>query len=106
MIEDFSMRLKKALRNKNMKPSELSKRTGIKAPMISDYLKGKYKAKQDKVYLIAEALDVSEAWLMGFDVKMDRVPDSQRKDDLLLYKISKLTSEQKDAIINIIDNMK
>lgn len=106
MIEDFSIRLKKALRIKNMKPSELSKKTGIKAPMISDYLKGKYKAKQDKVYLIAEALDVSEAWLMGFDVKMDRIPKNQRKDELLQHKISKLSEEQKDAIINIIDNMK
>ena len=106
MIEDFSIRLKKALREKNMKPSELSKKTGIKAPMISDYLKGKYKAKQDKIYLIAEVLDVSEAWLMGFDVKMDRIPENQRKDDLLQYKISKLSEEQKDAIISIIDNMK
>lgn len=106
MIEDFSTRLKKALKEKNMKASELSKKTGIKAPMISDYLKGKYKAKQDKIYLISKALNVNEAWLMGFDTTMDRVPDNQRKNELLQYKISKLTEEQKDAIINIIDNMK
>lgn len=106
MSEDFSVRLKKALTIRNMKASELARKTGIKAPMISEYLKGKYKAKQDNIYLIAKALNVNEAWLMGFDVSMERVPDIQRKDELLQYKISKLSEEQKDAIINIIDNMK
>ena len=105
-MEDFSKRLRKAMSIRNVKASELSRKTGIKPPMISDYLKGKYKAKQDKIYIIAEALDVNEAWLMGFDTSMDRVPDNERRDKLLEYKISKLSDEQKDAIINIIDNMK
>lgn len=105
-MEDFSKRLRKAMSIRNVKASELSRKTGIKPPMISDYLKGKYKAKQDKIYIIAEALDINEAWLMGFDTSMDRVPDNERRDKLLEYKISKLSDEQKDAIINIIDNMK
>ena len=105
-MEDFSKRLRKAMSIRNVKASELSRKTSIKPPMISDYLKGKYNAKQDKIYIIAEALDVNEAWLMGFDTSMDRVPDNERRDKLLEYKISKLNDEQKDAIINIIDNMK
>ena len=42
--EDFSKRLKKAMEFKNIKAAELSKMTNISPPMISDYLKGKYKA--------------------------------------------------------------
>lgn len=34
--------------------------------MISDFLSGKYKAKQDKIYSFAKDFDISEKWLMGF----------------------------------------
>lgn len=67
--ESFSLRLKKALEMRGVSQSELSKRTGINKSSISTYLKGEYKAKQDKVDLIARALDVSPAWLMGFDIQ-------------------------------------
>lgn len=67
--ENFSLRLKKALEMRGVSQSELSKRTGINKSSISTYLKGEYKAKQDKVDLIARALDVSPAWLMGFDIQ-------------------------------------
>ena len=49
--------------------AELSRRSGIRASSISDYLKGKYEPKQDKIDLIAEALSVSPAWLMGYETK-------------------------------------
>lgn len=67
--ESFSSRLKKALEMREISQSELSKRTGINKSSISTYLKGEYKAKQDKVDLIAQALNVSPAWLMGFDIQ-------------------------------------
>ncbi len=73
MLEDtFANRLKKALEYNNMRPIDLSRKTKISKTQISNYLKGTYKAKQDKLYLIAKTLNVSEAWLMGFDVSMDR----------------------------------
>ena len=43
---------------------------------------------------------------MGFDVPATRKSDETRKTDLLKEKIEKLSSDQKDAIIKIIDNMK
>ncbi len=56
-----------------MNQAELSRRTGIGRNSISDYLKGKYDAKQDYVYRLAKAMDLNEAWLMGFDdVNMDK----------------------------------
>ena len=37
-------------------------------------MSGRYKAKQDGVYLLAQALNVSEVWLMGYDVPMESIP--------------------------------
>lgn len=73
MLEDtFANRLKKALDYNNMKPIDLARKTNINKSSISSYLSGVCKAKQDKLDIIARALDVSEAWLMGYDVDMDR----------------------------------
>lgn len=70
--DTFANRLKKGLEYNNMKPVELANRTGINKSLISNYLSGAFKAKQDKVNMIAETLGVSEGWLMGYDVSMDR----------------------------------
>lgn len=73
MLEDtFANRLKKALDYNNMKPIDLARKTNINKSLISSYLSGVCKAKQDKLDIIARTLDVSEAWLMGYDVDMDR----------------------------------
>lgn len=58
--------------DKQMKQVDLCNKTGIDKALISNYLSGKYKAKQDKLHKLAIALDVSEGWLMGYDVDMDR----------------------------------
>ena len=58
-------RLRIALGRAGIKQVELSEKTGIPKSAISQYLSGKVKPKQDKVYLMAKALDVSELWLMG-----------------------------------------
>lgn len=50
---------------------ELSSRSKISKSSISHYLKGDWEGKQDAVYSIAQVLNVSEAWLMGYDVPMD-----------------------------------
>ncbi|MEB7507137.1 XRE family transcriptional regulator [Staphylococcus xylosus] len=77
-MNSFKDRLKFAMQNKNLNQSELSKLTGIGRNSISDYLKGKYEAKQDKIYILAKYLNVNEAWLMGYDVSKERVTDEQR----------------------------
>lgn len=83
MLEDtFANRLKKALDYNNMRPIDLANKTKISKAQICNYLKGTYKAKQDKLYIIAKALDVSEAWLMGYDVDMDREWFLDNKEDL------------------------
>lgn len=72
MVDTFQNRLNKALKIRDMKPVELAQRTGLSKARISQYTNGVYEAKQKALYLIAQALDVSEAWLMGHDVPMER----------------------------------
>ncbi len=62
-----SARLRLALDNNNMKQVDLANKTGIPKSAISQYLSGKVNPKQDKIYLMAEALGVTEAWLMGLE---------------------------------------
>ena len=69
MIKD---RLKQGLQMRGMKQIELADKTGIDKGQISSYLSGKYKPKQENLTLMAVALDVSEYWLMGLDVPMER----------------------------------
>lgn len=39
---------------------------------LSQYCSGKTEPNQDKLFVLSLALDVNEAWLMGYDVPMER----------------------------------
>ena len=71
-IATFQERITSALAEKSITQAELARKTGIWASAISDYIKGKYEAKQDKLSMLARALNVSETWLMGYDVPKER----------------------------------
>lgn len=107
-IESFAVRLKKAINLRGITQAELSKRTGISKSSISRYLKGDWEGKQDAVYALALALDVSEAWLMGFDAKIGRVnktPAIETDDGLdseTNHLLSKLPPEKKQNVADYI----
>lgn len=67
-----AQRLKHILSVRNLRQSDLCSMTGIPKSAMSQYIKGNFEPKQDRVELLAKALNVSEAWLMGFDVPMER----------------------------------
>lgn len=71
MNEIFIKRLSALMEERELKQAELAKMSGVRASSISDYLTGKYKPKQDNIDLIARALSVSPAWLMGYDDKKE-----------------------------------
>ena len=68
---DFSKRLTQALDLRGLSAADLSRATGVSEGTISCYKKGKYQAKQNRVYDFAKALRVDPAWLMGYDVPME-----------------------------------
>lgn len=70
-------RIKEAMTIRGMKQVDLVSLTGIGKSSISTYLSGEYEPKQRNIYKIAKALDVSEAWLMGEDVPMERFDYSE-----------------------------
>lgn len=67
-----AQRIKEALELRQMKQAELAEKTGIGKSSISTYIAGEYNPKQKNLYKIAKALNVSETWLMGLDVPMER----------------------------------
>ena len=68
----FAERLKIALNNKNMKQSVLAYHLGVDRSYISNYLSGKYSARPETIVKMAKILNVSEAWLIGFDEPMEQ----------------------------------
>ena len=81
-VAPISARLRIALNRSGKKQADLMRETGLDRGAISSYLSGKYEPKQKAIYLLAQALDVSEAWLMGYDVDMTRTTESKKNDQL------------------------
>ena len=67
MKNEFQYRFQKALADSGMTAKELSVKSGVSEANISNYIKGNYVGKQDKVFLLAKALDVDPGWLMTGD---------------------------------------
>lgn len=74
---------------KNINQAELCRITGIPKSAVSQYLSGSFKPKQDRIALIANALNVSEAWLLGIDIPNDKNKFSSFLGILPLPKVSK-----------------
>lgn len=94
MKTTFGERLQMALDYRNKKASELANGTGLSQPLISQYLKDKFEAKNDKALLIARYLNVSVLWLMGLDDNM--IDDS-------IITVDSNTKKQEDIHINSLD---
>lgn len=69
-IATFGARLCEAMNRQNIKSVDLARISGVSQSDISNYRAGRYEASQVKLQKLAEALDVSIPWLMGFDVPL------------------------------------
>lgn len=74
---------------------------------ISQYVSGKNEPSQEKLVVLGMALNVTESWLMGFDVAMERkeTPVQAEKDFDILYKFSMLSDRDKKIVSDMIDSM-
>lgn len=94
IMEDMKLRLQKALDIAGKKAIDLSKDLDIPKSAISQYLSGRTKNMDSRrIYAIAKYLDVSEAWLMGFDVPMER-PLEQKANDELVDLVERLKKDK------------
>lgn len=64
-IDSFANRLSKAILIRNIKPVDLAQKTGISKSKISSYMAGRFKAKQDGIFLLSQALDVDPRLVNG-----------------------------------------
>lgn len=104
--EIFSKRLQQALNFNNIKPVELSYKTGIGKSSISCYLSGNYKASQKHLEKMAKVLGVNEAWLLGYSNETTLKPILTSFDEIEeLFKRYKhlLTNDDRDTIKFIIE---
>ena len=72
IVETFQNRLKEAMQLRNIKQVDLVEKTGLDKTLINKYLSGISNARQQKLTLLADALNVNEVWLMGYDVPIQR----------------------------------
>jgi transcriptional regulator with XRE-family HTH domain len=103
-------RIKKALYIKGMKQSDLCRLTKIPKSALSQYISGAFEPKQDRIYLMAQALNVSEAWLMGLDVPMERQvkkvspsePSLTEGEQLLLDLFRQIPEDKQELVLGMI----
>ena len=91
-IDKCSNRIAEALNIRNMKQTDLCNKTNIPKGAMSQYISGAFEPKQDRVYIIAQALNVDPVWLMGYDVPMEKGNKKNPTDE------GQLTEGEKDII--------
>ena len=113
-------RIREALQIRNMKQVDLCEKTGIKKSSLNSWITQRWQPKQDAIMKMARALDVSEMWLAGYDVSMDRPVEQKKSDELvklihsirldedlknLLLSICSLNSEQRKIIEGVVNEL-
>ena len=108
-VSSCAKRLSMALNIKGMKQSDLCQSTKIPKSAVSQYVSGAFEPKQDRIYLMAKALNVSEAWLMGYDVPMEREKNSPSDkeqltegEQLLLELFRQVPVDQQELVLQMI----
>jgi transcriptional regulator with XRE-family HTH domain len=117
-VTTASNRLKEAMSLRGMKQIELSEKSGINKPSISCYVSGKYEPKQSALYAMGKALDVSEMWLAGYDIPMERPIEQKENDEFvdvvermkkdkgfrqLIVKLNSLNPEQLEGLMKLMN---
>lgn len=88
IISTFPERLRQCLENNSsISATILAEQIGLSKQAISMYLSGSRKPKRPTVKVIADALNVNEAWLIGYDVPMEKISDNIKSHPILLHQI-------------------
>lgn len=93
-VSNTPERMREAMTARGKKQVDLVRETGIDKGSISNYLSGRYEPKQEAIYKLAKALDVSEMWLWGYDVPQER-PKEQKNNDAIADIVVRLRKDEK-----------
>lgn len=95
-------RIKEGMELRQLKQADLVEMTGISKGALSSYISGRYVPKQNNIFLISKALNVSESWLMGNDVPINRV--EPKKKGITINVLGRVAAGIPiEAVENIID---
>ena len=103
-------RIRSALEIRGMKQRDLCDRAKVPESSMSLYLKGAYEPKQNRIFDMAAVLNVSEAWLMGYDVPMERASANTRNtmevtedEQKLLELFRRIPESQQPMVLQMIE---
>lgn len=99
-MNEFQYRLQKALAAREITASELSRLSGVGKSDISNYINGAYIPKQNKVYMLAEALGVDPGWLMTGD---EPKKINEEEDHMILMAYHRADDWTKSAVKKLLD---
>jgi transcriptional regulator with XRE-family HTH domain len=99
----FGKRLKTARKEKGLTQKELAALIHVKHNSISDWENDKNKPDISTVELLCGVLEVTPSYIMG--VKETGTPLLTGADAILLKKYHSLSESNKQAVINLIDNL-
>lgn len=97
MSEEYKRenRIGLALSIRGWKQVDLVERTGIPKNSINAWVNQKWQPKQKALMTMAKVLDVSEMWLAGYDVPMER-SEAQIKTEKKIDELTQLIFEIKE----------
>ena len=102
-------RLKYAMLLSNKKQVDLVNETNLNRGTISRYISGEVEPKSHSIYKLAKALNCSEAWLMGYDVPMERqknIPQDKSElsegEKILLDLFNRVPEDQQKLVLQMI----
>lgn len=102
IVSTFSERLKQCLENNSsLSATLLAEHIGLSKQAISMYISGQRKPKRPTVKAIAEALNVSEAWLIGYDVPMKRISENGNQTAQLLHQIENIFGKNSSVALSL-----
>ena len=115
MKENTSTRLKQIMKERNLRQIDIINlakpycqfyKVKLGRNDMSQYLSGKIEPKQNKIYILSKALDVDEAWLMGYDVPRERKENEDNSiHSSILSKYNKLNSNGQIKAESYIDGL-
>lgn len=119
-IDTVSNRIKQAMELNGIRQVELVERTGLSKALVNHYVSGRVEnAKTDKIYILAQALNVDPVWLMGMDVPMRsdankysidnaRLVAKIREDEAMtkaLHRYFECDEDTKKRVVNVMNTL-
>lgn len=112
LISNFNERFKEAFQGRSV--TDFALEVGVSKQAISAYLNGSRKPKKIVAEIIAQHLNVSPAWLLGYDVPKEPpvlvdvvTPESDSDDSVneFIELFKKLTPEEQKMLIHQINGI-